>query len=90
MPNLFFERVGEWVHKFGTIVPNKTGFWLQDFPYPIQLLFLFLSFTYPLLNQASKGGSTANNLGTITGDSNADGTNAGIRTILTVSKVGFT
>jgi len=39
---------------------------------------------------ASKGGSTANNLGTITGDSNADGTNAGIRTILTVSKVGFT
>jgi len=39
---------------------------------------------------ASKGGSTANNEGTITGDAKADGTNHGIRTILTVSKIGFT
>jgi len=39
---------------------------------------------------ASKGGSTTNNLGTVTGDANADGTNQGIRTILTVSKIGFT
>ena len=53
------------------------------------IIFVIIIF-YLFLNQASKGGSNANNLGTIIGDSNADGTNAGIKTILTVSKVGFT
>ena len=50
---------------------------------------LLLEYSNITPTQASKGGSTTNNLGTITGDSNADGTNDGIRTILTVSKIGF-
>jgi len=51
-------------------------------------VFSFCS-TDRILVIASKGGSTTNNLGTITGDSNADGTSNGIRTILTVLKIGF-
>ena len=52
-------------------------------------MFIFVRIFEYNPTQASKGGSTTNNLGTITGDSNADGTNDGIRTILTVSKIGF-
>ena len=68
---------------------NTTQFTFLSFLILLRKLFC-TNQPFWLSTQASKGGSTANNNGTITGDAKADGTNHGIRTILTVSKIGFT